>query len=438
MENKNVEVPEGYKITELGIIPEEWSIGTLESIAEINPKTNTSSFEENTIVTFLPMQNVGENGKILKYETRKYSEVKKGYTCFAEKDVLFAKITPCMENGKGALATNLENKVGFGSTEYHVLRSKQNGSPEYTFYLTKWEKFRKEAEKYMTGSAGQRRVSKNVFFSYKIPIPPFPEQQKITSILSKVDEQIEHTERVIEKTEILKKGLMQKLLTKGIGHTKFKKTELGRIPEEWNVFKLSELLERKYILSHLDGNHGSKYPKAHEFVDSGVLYVSANAIIDGTVDISKAKYLALERAKQFTKGIAKSGDVLLAHNATVGPTALLETDQSYVILSTSLTYYRCNLQKVSNYFLKYYMESSLFQNQLGKIMKQTTRNQVPITMQRNLYFCLPSIEEQREIGNTLFCIEKQIMKNGDYLTRLQELKKGLMQDLLTGKVRVCV
>lgn len=210
---KNVSVPEGYKKTELGMIPEEWKIGTLENIAEINPKTNVSRFEENTTVTFLPMQNVRENGKILKYETRKYNDVKKGYTCFAEKDVLFAKITPCMENGKGALATNLENKVGFGSTEYHVLRSKQNGSPEFTFYLTKWEKFRKEAEKYMTGSAGQRRVSKNIFFSYKIPIPTLPEQQKIASILSKVDSQIQDNQNYLTRLQELKKGLMQDLLT---------------------------------------------------------------------------------------------------------------------------------------------------------------------------------------------------------------------------------
>src|SRR5665647_774272 len=225
MMSEKSQVPEGYKKTELGEIPENWKVDSLDNIAEINPKNNVSCLEKNSNVTFLPMQNVGVNGRILKYETRKYGDVKKGYTCFSEKDVLFAKITPCMENGKGALAINLENKVGFGSTEYHVLRPKQNGSPEFIFYITKWEKFRKEAEKYMTGSAGQRRVSQNLFSSYKIPIPILPEQQKIASILSKVDEQIEQTEQIIEKNELLKKGLMQKLLMKGIGHTKFNKTE---------------------------------------------------------------------------------------------------------------------------------------------------------------------------------------------------------------------
>lgn len=208
-----------FKDSEIGKIPVTWEIGTISAIAEVNPKTDVSQLHEDSPVTFLPMENISENAKILKRDTRKYFEVKKGYTCFAENDVLFAKITPCMENGKGALATYLTNKIGFGSTEYHVLRAKENGSAEFILYLTRSQKFRKDAEKYMTGSAGQKRVSKDVFLHYKILIPPLPEQQQIAKILSKVDETIQKAQENINKIKTLKMMLINQFLKDGLENT---------------------------------------------------------------------------------------------------------------------------------------------------------------------------------------------------------------------------
>lgn len=208
-----------FKDTEIGKIPITWEIGTISTIAEANPKTDVSQMNEDSPVTFLPMENISENGKILKRDTRKYFEVKKGFTCFAENDVLFAKITPCMENGKGALATYLTNKIGFGSTEYHILRAKENGSAEFILYLTRSQKFRKDAEKYMTGSAGQKRVSKDVFLQYKIPIPPLHEQRQIANILSKVDDTIQKAQENINKIKTLKMISINQFLKNGLENT---------------------------------------------------------------------------------------------------------------------------------------------------------------------------------------------------------------------------
>ena len=430
------QVPTRYKKTELGEIPEEWEIVKINDCCDVKtggtPSTKNKDYWDGNI----PWMSSGEINKKFVYSTEK-KITQQGL------ENSNARILPA---DSVMVALNDQGKTR-GSVAVLKILSTCNQSlacivpdqkiTHYLYLFYNLQSRYSEIRNY-TGDTGREGLNLRIIKDINVPLPRLPEQHKIATILSKVDEQIEQTEQIIERTEILKKGLMQKLLTKGIGHTKFKKTELGEMPEEWSVFRLSDLLESKYILSHLDGNHGSNYPKPHEFVESGIPYVSANAIIGGVVDFSKAKYVALERAKRFKKGIAENEDVLLAHNATVGPTALLKTDLPYVILSTSLTYYRCDLQKISNFYLKYYMESPLFQNQLAKVMKQTTRNQVPITMQRNLYFCLPSIEEQRKIGNVLFCIEKQIMKNANNLAKLQELKKGLMQDLLTGKVRVTV
>jgi type I restriction enzyme S subunit len=267
-------------------------------------------------------------------------------------------------------------------------------------------------------------------------LPSIEEQKKISELLWSIEDNIQKTEKLIETTETLKQGLLNELLTKGIGHTRFKDSELGRIPEEWEVVKLEKLIQKKYILSHLDGNHGSKYPRSKEFVEEGVPYISANTIIEGAVDFSKAKYLTLEKAKEFTKGVAKQGDVLLAHNATVGPTAILETSYPFVILGTSLTYYRCNQDLVSNIYLLYYMRSSVFQNQLTQLMKQTTRNQVPITSQRKLYFVIPPISEQKQIAGLLEYAEKCIRTHKMNADNLNKLKNKLTNELLLGRVKV--
>ena len=207
------------------------------------------------------------------------------------------------------------------------------------------------------------------------------------------------------------------------------------IEQGWDVTRLNDLIKSKAILGHLDGNHGNLYPRNSEFVDSGIKYISANALIDGSVDLSKSKYLTAERGSQFKKGVAKDGDVLFAHNATVGPVALLNTKDEYVILSTSLTYYRCNLTKVDNHYLVQYMSSPAFTRQYERIMKQTTRNQLPITAQRDFYFVLPPLPEQRKIAKILSTWDKAISNTERLIDNSKQQKKALMQQLLTGKKR---
>lgn len=262
------------------------------------------------------------------------------------------------------------------------------------------------------------------------------EQQKIAEILGAVDEDIAKTQGVIEATEKLKKGLMQQLFTRGIGHTKFKKTKLGEIPEEWEIISLQEMIDNGIVVSHLDGNHGELYPKTSEFIDDGVPYLSANCIEDGNVNFHKAKYLSSERASKFIKGVAMDGDMLFAHNATVGPVAILKTKEKYVILSTTLTYYRCNEDKLVTEYVRYYMESDLFSDQYKRVMAQSTRNQVPITMQRTFLHVLPIYKEQQKIAEILSAVDEKISINKKLKNKLTLLKKGLMQDLLSGKVRV--
>lgn len=210
-----------------------------------------------------------------------------------------------------------------------------------------------------------------------------------------------------------------------------KETKFGMFPGEWEVKSLEEMLKDGDITSHLDGNHGSLYPRSTEFIEEGVPYISANCIKFGRVDMSYAKYLAPPRAKKFKKGIAKNQDVLFAHNATVGPVAVLNTNLDFVILSTTLTYYRCNPEKIDPYYLASYMQSPIFVKQYSNVMGQSTRNQVPITIQRKFFHVLPLLKEQSKIAEILTSIDNSIEKTEAIIEQTEKVKKGLMQQLLT-------
>ena len=165
----------------------------------------------------------------------------------------------------------------------------------------------------------------------------------------------------------------------------------------WPEYRLQKLIDIGWITYHLDGNHGSDYPRGHEFVDAGVPYISANCVENGKIDFSKAKYVTEERANRFRKGISINKDVLFAHNATVGPVAILDTKEPRVILGTSLTAFRCNTEHVLPEYLKAYLECPRFTRQYEVEMQQSTRKQVPITTQRKYTIVVPDIERQRAI-----------------------------------------
>ena len=157
----------------------------LGDVCIINPKV--PPIDDSMLVSFVPMQRVGEEGEFDPSELRTYADVKKGFTYFADADVLFAKITPCMENGKGAIACGMESGIGFGSTEFHVLRpNKKMMMGEWLYYLTVCPTFRKEAERNMTGSAGQKRVPKSFLENYHVNIPVLSEQHQQVQVLNNI------------------------------------------------------------------------------------------------------------------------------------------------------------------------------------------------------------------------------------------------------------
>ena len=182
-------------------------------VVQVNPTTDLYGLNDKTNVSFIPMSDVSESGQWVIRQARSFKDVRNGYTCFKENDVLFAKITPCMENGKGSHAIGLVNGIGFGTTEFHVLRASAEIEPRYIYYWTMTEGLRRKAEAQMTGSAGQRRVPAEFFDNFKIPLFSRSEQRKIVKILDAHDVRIRTEEQYRDKLKLQKKGLMHDLLT---------------------------------------------------------------------------------------------------------------------------------------------------------------------------------------------------------------------------------
>jgi len=236
----------GYKKTWVGWIPEEWDVKRFRDVSQVNPR-KPPNISDDMIVGFVPMANVSEEGQLIDYESIPYREVNSGYTYFENGDILVAKITPSFENGKGCIIDELPNGIGFGSTEFHVLRCK-NVNSQFVFYHTNSYLFRVKGGLNMTGTAGQKRLPTDYLKNYRIPVPSIEEQLKITSILSTWDHALQQTRALIDAKRQLKRGLMQQLLTGRMMFSSFGQPvrEKGELPEGWEKEKLGNFFsERK-------------------------------------------------------------------------------------------------------------------------------------------------------------------------------------------------
>ncbi len=173
----------------------------LSEAVELNPKPDRRALTDDTEVSFVPMAAVeAASGRMDASTVRRYAEVKKGYTHFRDGDVLFAKITPCMENGKMAVAHNLRNGIGLGSTEFHVLRPRDGVDPHYVYHFVSSGRYRSEAAHHMTGAVGQKRVPLAFLEQSQIPLPDINEQRAVVAEIekqfSRLDEAVAGLQRV--------------------------------------------------------------------------------------------------------------------------------------------------------------------------------------------------------------------------------------------------
>ena len=193
----------------------DWVTCRLKHIALVNPFLSLSRVRWGEPASFLPMEAVGADGQVDYSEPKDSKGLLSGFTNFEAGDVILAKITPCFENGKGALLNDMPTRVGFGSTEFHVLRVNIKAIPKFIYYITKSDLFMRQGEALMIGSAGQKRVSTAYVENFQLALPSLSEQRSIVGFLeektSLIAQAISTKERQIERLKERKQILIQQI-----------------------------------------------------------------------------------------------------------------------------------------------------------------------------------------------------------------------------------
>lgn len=384
---------------------EEMTWGELEEFCVINPKTK--QIPDDMEVSFVPMQSVSDTGAVQTDEVRKASEVKKGFTFFEEGDVLFAKITPCMENGKGGIARGLKNGVGFGSTEFHVLHpAPEKVSSEWLYYLTSWDEFRKQCARNMTGSAGQKRVPKSYLEHYKVYLPPLDEQRRIAAVLDKVSDLIAKRREQLDKLDELVKARFAEMFGDPVSN-----------PYNWEKVPLSELADIRI------GPFGSLLHK-EDYIEGGHPLVNPSHIIDGKIVIDEKLTVSHQKYIELEAYHLKAGDVVMGRRGEMGRCAVVS--QEGLLCGTGSLLIRPKGKVTADYIQKIISFPSFKKTIEDMAVGQTMPNlNVPIVSAFQII--KPPMQVQENYYTLVTQVDKSKLTIQQSLDKLEVLKKALMQ-----------
>lgn len=429
------EVREGYKMTELGEIPNEWEIKELKDLYTENIR-DFGSFSTTKLIKYvdfgipyLRSENFRENKLIfnsISYITDEVDKIlDKSYVY--KGNILFTKIgnIGCATVYKGELG----ERCNSNATIAKIKIDEKLYNPIFIMYFLNSVQCKKQ----YIGSivSTPPRINMGEINKFKVFIPRLEEQEKIAEVLSTLDEQIENTEKLIQKNQELKKGLMQQLLTKGIGHTEFKKTYLGDIPKEWHIINFFE-----FVNKIIDFRGRTPKKLGMDWGNGTILALSANNVKMGRIDFNLESYYASNELYEKWMGgnELSKGDLVMTMEAPLGNIAQIPDDEKY-ILSQRVVALKTN-DNIDNEFMKYMLMSNNVQNQLDTLSTGTTAKGINQKNLSKVLIALPKIEEQRNIALILSVLDEKVKQYKYKKEKLEELKKGLMQQMLTGKIRL--
>ena len=383
----------------------------LGDVCLINPKPDL--LEDTLQVSFVPMQKVSETGDIDVSEIKLFWEVKKGFTAFRDGDVLLAKITPCMENGKGAIAKGMSNGVGFGSTEFHVLRPNYSQiTSEWLFYLTSWEVFRKDCEVHMTGSAGQKRVPKAFLDKYEIRRPTVDEQQNLVRVLDCICNLISLRKQQLDKLDELAKARFAEMFGDPVQNNK-----------KWPLVPLKDIAEIRI------GPFGTILHK-EDYIECGHALVNPSHIVDGKICIDPKLTISDEKYGELASYALQVGDIVLGRRGEMGRCAVVYEDG--LLCGTGSMTIRPN-GKMLPYFLQNILSNPTYRRIIEDKAVGVTMMNLNVPIVSELSVPLLPLKLQEDFIGFLGKVDKSKLTIQQSLDKLEVLKKALMQKYFGGK-----
>ncbi len=385
----------------------------IAEICAVNPRLPTSlSSQRDREVDFVPMASLGEDGRINVNGTRKLGEVVKGYTYFENGDVLVAKITPCLENGKAAYVQGLPHEIGFGSTEFHVLRANSAVDPRYLFYMVWNTHFRREASRSMTGTAGQQRAPASFFERYEIPLPPLREQKRIASILDHVDALRRKRQLAVAEVSDAVKGFF----LSAFGHPRSNPKHFRTLP----LGDVSSVDRGKFTPRPRNDPrfYGGKYP----FIQTGDISASGGIVRSWNQTLN-------EEGRAISRSFPERTVVIAIVGATIGETAILARE---MYCPDSVV----GIRPFANVATPEYVEFLLrfFKQSFRDMAPETARANINLETLRPLMIPTPPIERQREFSRVCNLANQLTTKMGTSLTHMDDLFESLVQRAFRGEL----
>ena len=412
-----------------GTVPEDWKLVNGNEVYDVNPNPKPTE-EPNTYIEMDALDTVLPWPEYFgKRNTSEYS----GKT-FTEGDSLFARITPCTENGKAAFVPEMETEVGIGSTEYAVLSPKKERThPWLLYYLSKSYPVHNYAVSRMRGSTGRQRVPFSVFRrELDIALPPLSEQRKIATVLYTVDQAIEKTEEIIDQIESVLSGATNELLIKGY---KEKELEQNRVysfefqmPTDWKVVELQTLNKNSKPICY-----GIVQPGEYHEDGVPILNIKHSRYGDG-INVDKLHRVSPQLHEKYSRSKLTGGEIVISVKGSTGDVGRVPSDIEEWNISRDLA--RISPEEdINRDWLRFYLSTELAQKFIHVNSPGSTRDSLNIGDLKQLPILLPSKDEQRQIADVVAQIEHKFDSENKYLHQLKRLKRGLMQDLLSGTVR---
>ena len=417
-----------------------WPTTRLRYVADLNPGIRADLLQAPDVeVSFLPMDAIGEDGTLDLSRNRAVAEVRNGYSYFEEGDVAFAKVTPCFENGKGALMRGLELGAGFGTTEITVLRPKVGTEPRFLNYVLRSEQFRQNGVGAMTGAGGLKRVPDEFTRDFKTPWPTPAEQERIANFL---DEQTARIDALIAEKERLAGsliGLRQQAVDYAIlgselpsrGQSLKGLEILGALPSSWTLSRMK--FELEYVTS---GSRGW----ADYYADDGTLFIRIGNLTRDSIglDLSDIQRVALPNAAEGVRARVQGGDLLISITAYLGSVAVAPEDIEEAYVSQHVSLARPNRKRAHPKWLGYVVLSSVGKTFFDLQAYGGTKVQLSLEDIHELPVPLPSMHVQlgriEMLESRLRNLDSLSAHIAEHIARLREYRSSLISAAVTGQL----